>query len=149
MLYLSLKLIHILLAIAAVGANLTYAVWYYRANKYPEFAAVALRGIKLIDDRIANPAYGLLLPVGALMVWVGHLGFGTRWISWAMGLWVLLVLAGVLGFTPTLKRQIAEVDRSGAASPQSQALAGRANAWAAVLGVIVLAILVLMVFKPT
>ena len=149
MLYLTLKLIHILLAITAVGANLTYGVWYYRANKYPEFAPIALRGIKLIDDRIANPAYGLLLPVGALMVWVGHLGFGTRWISWAMGLWVLLVLAGVLGFTPALKRQIAEVDRSGAASPQSQALAGRANVWAAVLGVIVFAILVLMVFKPT
>jgi uncharacterized membrane protein len=66
--YLTLKLLHILLAITALGANLTYGVWIARSKMQPEFATFALRGVKFIDDRIANPSYLLLLPTGAAMV---------------------------------------------------------------------------------
>lgn len=149
MLYLSLKYIHILLAITALGANITYGVWFARANAEPAFAPVALRTIKLIDDRIANPAYGLLLPTGALMVWAGGLSFGTFWISAAMGLWIVLVVVGFAGYTPTLRAQIAAVERDGVDGPQARRLAQRGQILAGVLAVIVLAILFLMVFKPT
>ena len=54
MLYLLLKWLHVLLAIAAVGTNLTYGVWIARARRQPELLPFALRGVKLLDDRIAN-----------------------------------------------------------------------------------------------
>jgi uncharacterized membrane protein len=146
--YLTLKLIHILLAITGLGANLTYGVWFARANQQPAFAATALRGIKFIDDYIANPAYILLLPTGAAMVWLGGLGFGTRWVSLAMTLWLVAILVAYLGYTPTLKRQIAAVERAGIGDPEARQLAVRGQVIAAILGLLVVAILVLMVFKP-
>lgn len=146
--YLLLKFLHVLLAIAALGANLTYGVWFARANADPAFAAAALRGIKFIDDRIANPAYVLMLPTGAAMVMLGGLSFRTPWIAWAMGLWAVAILAAYLGYTPALRAQIRAVEREGIASGAARRLAVAGNVWAAVLGLLVAAILVLMVFKP-
>ena len=146
--YLVLKFVHIVLVIVAVGANVTYGVWFARANANPTFAPVALRGIKFMDDFIANPAYVLLLPTGAAMVVLGGLSFQLHWIAWAMGLWVLAVLAGVFGYSPTLRAQIRAVDREGIASADARSLAVRGYVWSALLGAMVVAILVLMVFKP-
>jgi uncharacterized membrane protein len=146
--YLLVKLVHVGCAIVAVGANVTYGVWFARANADPASAAFALRGIKIIDDRIANPAYGLLFLTGALDVWIGGIGFGTRWVSAAMGLFVVLAIIAFAGFTPALKRQLAAVERGGTTDPDAVRLARRGQAFAAVMGVIVLAILVLMIFKP-
>jgi uncharacterized membrane protein len=146
--YLAVKVLHIMLAITALGANLTYGAWFARANLNPASAPFALRGIAFIDDWIANPAYVLLLPTGAAMVWLGGYSFGTRWIAWAIGLWLVAILAAYLGYSPALRAQIAAVERDGVASPAARALATRGQIWAGVLGVLILAILVLMVFKP-
>jgi uncharacterized membrane protein len=146
--YLALKLLHIFLAITALGANLTYGAWFARANLDPPSAPFALRGIAFIDTWIANPAYLLMLPTGAAMVWLGGYSFGTHWIGWAMGLWLVAILAAYLGYSPVLRAQIAAVERDGVGSPAARALAKRGQMWAAVLAVLVLAILVLMVFKP-
>ena len=146
--YLILKLFHILFAIAAVGANFTYGVWFARANSNPAFAPVALRGIQFIDNWIANPAYLLMLPTGAAMVWVSGMSFRTPWVSWAMTLWLIAILAGYFGYTPVLRAQIAAVDRDGVESAAARTLAVRGQVWAAFLAIVVLAIVVLMVFKP-
>jgi uncharacterized membrane protein len=146
--YLTVKLLHILLAITALGANLTYGVWIARAQMYPEFATIALRGVKFIDTWIANPAYLLMLPTGAAMVGIAGYSWGTHWISWGMGLWVLAVLAGYLGYTPSLAGQIRAIEQDGPASPRAKALALRGQIFAAILAVLILAILVDMVFKP-
>ncbi|MGA8534157.1 MAG: DUF2269 family protein [Candidatus Tumulicola sp.] len=146
--YLALKFVHILLAITALGANLTYGVWFARANANPAFAPTALRGIKFIDDWIANPAYILLLPTGAAMVALGGLSFRVHWIAWAMILWAVAVAAAYLGYSPALRAQIGAVDRDGIASAAARMLAVRANVWAGLLAVLVVAILLLMVFKP-
>jgi len=148
-LYLAVKLLHILLAITAVGANITYGVWFARANAQPAFAPVALRGIKFIDDYIANPCYLLMLPTGILMVRLAGFSFGTHWISWAMGLWLLAIVLAYGGYSPSLRKQIAVVEAFGIGDPRTGALAVRANVFAGVLGVVVIAILVLMVFKPS
>lgn len=66
-----LKTLHIFLAIVAVGLNVSYAVWQARAAREPEHMGYALRGIKFLDDRIANPSYGGLLIVGILLVVLG------------------------------------------------------------------------------
>ena len=71
--YEILKFFHILFAIIAVGFNASYGIWLARAARERDHEAFALRGVKLLDDRFANPAYGLLLVTGLLMVWVGDL----------------------------------------------------------------------------
>lgn len=106
MLYLLLKWLHVLAAIVAVGANITYGVWLARASRQPDALPFTLRGIKLIDDRLANPAYGLLLVTGLVMVFTGRLSLTTPWLLAALVLYGLVALVGLLGFTPALNRQI-------------------------------------------
>lgn len=146
--YLALKLLHVLLAITALGANLTYGVWFALAARHPEFAVTALRGIRILDDRIANPAYLLMLPTGAAMVWLGGLGFGKAWIAASLALWTVAMLLGLFGYSPILRRQVAAAEREGLAGPASRLLMRRANLITVALALCILAILGLMVFKP-
>jgi len=55
--YLLLKWLHALAAIIAAGSNFTYGIWITRASRNPDVLPVTLRSIKLIDDRVANPAW--------------------------------------------------------------------------------------------
>src|SRR5512144_2182601 len=106
MLYLLLKWLHVLSAIVAVGANITYGIWIARASRNPDFLPFTLRCIKLIDDRLANPAYGALLITGLLMVFTVRFPLTTPWLLTALVLYVLVALVGLFGYTPTLRRQI-------------------------------------------
>lgn len=98
--YVLLKWIHVLMAIIAVGANLTYGVWLSRASRDPQHLPFTLRGIKLLDDRIANPAYGILLLTGFAMAGLGKISFGTPWLLIGLILYVVLVAFAAAGYTP-------------------------------------------------
>ena len=148
MLYLLLKWLHVLAAIVAVGSNVTYGIWIARASRSPEALPFTLRGVKLIDDRVANPAYGLLLATGLLMVFVVRLPLTTPWLLTALVLYVIVVLVGLWGYTPTLRHQIRMLDSEGFHSPNYQALARRGTLLGLVLAVLVIAIVFLMVVKP-
>lgn len=147
--YLLLKLLHVLAAIVAVGANITYGVWITRGSRVSGALGFALRGVKLIDDRMANPAYSLLLVTGVGMVLVGKLPVTTLWLLAALVLYVAVVLVGVLGYTPTLKKQILLLGSTRPDSSAYKALAGRGVILGIVLGVLTLGIVVLMVLKPS
>ncbi len=149
MLYLIVKFIHVVLAIVAVGANATYGVWFHRASVNPESAETILRGIKLVDDRIANPAYGLLLVTGLLEAYLGGYGLGTRWIDIALVLYVVLVIVAAAIYSPILKKQIATVASSGVKSPEAMQLAVRGRIVGISLGVLAIVIVFVMVVKPT
>ena len=148
MLFTVVKFVHILLAITAVGFNASYAIWTQRASRSPEHLGFALRGIKLMDDRVANPAYGLLLLSGLTMVFVGRIPLTTFWISAALVLWVVAVAIGLFLYTPTLRRQIQALESSGPESAEYRALDRRGTVVGIGVSVVVLAILVMMVFKP-
>lgn len=145
--FLLLKTVHILSAITAVGANLTYAAWSVRGTRDPQHLGFALRGVKFLDDRIANPAYGLLLVTGLLMAFLVY-RISLTWILIGLGLFVVLAVGGAAGYTPTLNRQIATLDREGASSPAYEALASRARGVGMFLGVVAVAAVFVMVFKP-
>jgi len=147
--YLVLKLVHVLAAIAAVGANITYAVWIRQGSHDPPTLSFALKGIKLIDDRMANPAYGLLLVTGIGMALVGQIPVTTPWLLSALVLYVAAVLLGLLGYTPLLKKQIKVLENGRPDSAEYGALAGRGMVLGIALGVLTLAIVILMVVKPT
>ena len=78
--YVLLKWVHVLLAITAVGANITYGIWIARSAKGdPKYHAQVLQTIRFLDNRIANPCYGLLLITGGAMVAVSRNGAGSGW----------------------------------------------------------------------
>ena len=148
MVYLIVKYIHILAAIVAVGFNVSYAVWIIRAQREPAHQSFALKGIKFIDDRIANPAYGLLLVTGLLMVFLGGYSLTTLWIDVALVLYVVLIVLAVRFYTPALRDQIKLAEAGDTTSAAFVSLARRGQIVGQALGLIVLVILAMMVFKP-
>ena len=143
-----LKTLHILLAIVAVGFNISYGVWQVRAAREPQHMGYALRGIKFMDDYVANPAYVGLMLVGIALVLTGPWEFEQLWIAASIGLYVVLAVVGLFIYSPTLRRQIASYEASGAQSAEFASLSARSRMLGAVMGVTVLAIIVLMVLKP-
>lgn len=147
-LYPWLKTLHIFLAIVAVGLNISYAVWQARAAREPEHTGYALRGIKFLDDRIANPAYGGLLLVGILLVLLGPWEFTQLWVAGAIVLYLIMGTVAFFFYSPTLTKLIASYESDGAATAEFRALSARSRMVGIVLAVLVVAIIVLMVVKP-
>jgi len=141
--------LHIFAAIIAVGFNISYPVWIVRARRDPTHTAFALKGIKFIDDRIANPAYGVLLVTGLLMVYIGHYSLTTLWIDVALILFVGLILVAALVYTPALREQVKLAEAGDTSSVAFTRLGARGQIAGMALGLIVLVILAMMVFKPT
>jgi uncharacterized membrane protein len=146
--FLIVKYIHILSAIVAVGLNISYAIWILRAQREPAHTAFALKGIKFLDDRIANPAYGVLLLSGLLMVVLLPIPITTLWIIIALVLYAVLVVLAFTQYTPTLRNQIKLAESGDTTSPEFIRLARRGQLLGQTLGLIVLVILAMMVFKP-
>jgi uncharacterized membrane protein len=148
MLYLILKWVHVLAAIVAIGSNVTYGIWLARAARRPEALPFTLGGIQLIDNRLANPAYILLLLSGLSMVYVGNLSLSIPWLLTSLILYVVLSLVGLLLFTPTLRKQIRLLESQGPSSPEYQAAANRGTIIGIVIAVLAVTIVFLMVTKP-
>jgi hypothetical protein len=146
--FLVLKYVHVMLAITAVGSNITYAVWGARASQTPEHLGFSLRGIKFLDDRVANPCYGGLLVTGLIMAAI-HYSFTTTFVVAGIGLFVLLVVVAVALYSPTLSRQIKALDAGGAESELFKQLDRRATAIGIPLAIIALLIVLDMVVKPS
>jgi len=143
------KFIHVMLAIVAVGFNASYGIWLARAASAPQATqSHVLRTIKFLDDRVANPAYGLLLLTGLFMALNAGIPFSRLWIAGGIGLWVVLLFVGLGFYTPTLREQIRVLESEGPGSEEYQRLAGRGRSLGILLGIIVIAIVFLMVVKP-
>src|SRR3990172_2136099 len=146
--YLYLKWIHVLAAITALGANLTYVVWIRLGERSEPNLVYSLRGIQFLDARIANPAYGVVVVTGLLMVWVNKLSLLTSWITIPLILVVVVTVLGIAFYSPALRRQILTAEAEGPASPSYQAASRRALLFGALTTVVVVAIVFVMVVKP-
>ena len=146
--YLALKYLHVLLAMTAVGTNVTYGPWAARSAREPEHLGFALRGIKFLDDRVANPCYGGLLVTGLILAAVGHISYTTTWIVIAITLWVLLVILAAAFYSPALTKEIKTLEAEGMESAAFQALSRRGTLIGIPLGVVALLIVLDMVVKP-
>ena len=144
--YTLLKFVHVLLAITAVGSNITYGVWNALAAREPAHAPFALKGIAFIDRRVANPAYGLLLITGLALVAIGGLRQG--WILAALILFVLLIVVAIGFYSRVIRQQIKVLDSEGLGSAAYKRLDGQATLYGIISLVIVLLIVFLMVVKP-
>ncbi len=143
-----LKTLHIVFAVVAVGFNISYGIWQARAARAPEHMGFALRGIKFLDDRVANPCYAGILVAGIAMVLIGPYRFDMLWVAVSIGLYLLMGAVAIAFYSPTLKAQIASYEASGAETAEFAQLTGRSRVLGAALGFIVGTIIVLMVVKP-
>ena len=144
--YLLVKFIHVLLAITAVGSNITYGVWNMLAASEPANLPFTLKGISFIDRRVANPAYGLLLITGLIMV---AMQWGWRgWIITALILFVLLIVVAVGFYSRAMRQQIEVLATQGPTSVAYKQLEGQSRLYGIISAVIALAIVFVMVVKP-
>ncbi len=136
-------------AITAVGANISYGIWIARATRQPEVLPFVLHSIKVIDDRVANPLYILLLLTGLTMALILPIPLNTPWLMTALLLYAFATVLGMLVFVPVFRRQIELLEHEGASSPGFRSYARQARILGIVVGIDVLIITFLMVVKPT
>jgi uncharacterized membrane protein len=151
MLFTTLKFVHIVLAITAVGFNAAYGLIIGRARAGGidgREMRFALRTVKVMDDRVANPCYALLLLTGVGMVHVAGYSWSLKWIHGSLALLIIAFVVAIAGYSPTLRRQIAVLESNGPSDPEFARLSKRGAMLGGILGVIVLVIVALMVFKP-
>jgi len=147
-LFALLKFAHVLLAVVAIGGNLTYALWLRLGEREPEHLAYTIRGIRAIDRRVANPAYALLFVTGIAMVFFGGIPLTRPWLLAALAIYVAAALVGFFAFGPVVRAELAALERGGVGNPEYVRRRAQARALGLATTVMVLAILALMVLKP-
>jgi uncharacterized membrane protein len=148
-LYTFIKFLHILSAIIAVGFNFSYAVWTTRAKYAKEHILFALKGIKTLDDWLANPSYILSLITGHVMVLMT--GMNILKVSWLLYAEISFALMGIIGFgfySPVLRKQIKILQEQGIESEAYKAIDKKQTKIGFSLFVLALVLVGLMVFKP-
>ncbi len=143
-----LKTLHILFAITALGANITYRVMLARAARRPDTLMFTLTTIRFLDSRLANPAYALLLISGLAMVFTVPFPLTTPWILSALILYALVALLGSVVFAPVFHRQIQLAEREGPQSKSYQETARQGQVLGIAVTLIAVLIVILMVIKP-
>jgi uncharacterized membrane protein len=145
--FLVLKSLHVLSAIVAVGSNVTYGVWTALARNEPAHLPFALRGVKFVDTRVANPAYGVLLATGLVMSFTTYT-ITLTWILIGLAIYVVMAVLGVGVIGRALTTQISALDAEGAASPRYTTAEARVRGVGMFLGVLAIVVVIVMVAKP-
>ena len=148
-LFLVLKALHVLAAIVAVGANVTYAFWLARAGRDQKRLVFAIDTVRWLDRSIANPGYILLAITGvALVLASGNTySFTTGWIALSIAIYIAVAVLGFVAFAPAIRRQLVEAERDPTSAAYAAA-AARSNAFGLLTTALVLIIVTLMVTKP-
>ncbi|HZP97863.1 MAG TPA: DUF2269 family protein [Candidatus Limnocylindria bacterium] len=147
--YTITKFVHVTLAIVAVGFNLSYGIWIARSASDPEHIGFVMRTIRWIDARLANPAYAVLLITGLFMAFDAGYPLTTFWIAAALVLYALAAFLGVALIAPNFRAQLRALETAGPASDAFRRAASRGRALGLLVSLDVIAIVLLMVAKPT
>ena len=150
MLYTTLKFLHVLLTIIAVGFNMTFGLLLARAAKGgPDGRELkyALSTVKLMSA-IANGCYLLVVLSGIAMVQVAGYSWSLKWIHGAAALFVVTFSLALFVMAPMMKRRMAILDARGPADPEFLKLSKRSAILGGVLSLMTLTIIWLMVSKP-
>ena len=142
------KFLHILAVVTALGANLTYAYWLGRAGRDRQQLVFVIESVRRLDRRIANPAYIVAAIAGVGLVVTGGYSFSSSWLVTAIGIYALIAIAGITIYRPAMRTQLA-LARSAPESDAYGVAARRSRVVGIVVTVGVLAIMGLMVVKPT
>ena len=138
-----------------LGTNLTYGLIMAIGDRAGgEQRVFAIRTIQKLDRRMANPAYMAQLATGLLLVWLLELDLvGTSWLLLGLLLYVAVAVLGISVYAPLFRRRLALAERlaewdEGVAGGYAE-VARRADRLGVLVTAIVVAIVALMVVKPT
>lgn len=149
MLYPIIKWIHILSAIVALGANITYFLWFARVGKSRESLVFTISTIRILDNWIANPSYVLAFITGEAMIRVGGVvHYSDSWMSVALGLYIVISILGIFVYAPLLKKQQKLAETVGPDDANYQRVARNGIILGTVIVIITVGITFLMVAKP-
>lgn len=144
--YLLLKFLHILIAILALGTSAGLGIVLEFYGSHPTHGPFLLRAIRRIVAFFVLPGYLLMLVTGLLMVNLAW-PFTTKWIREAMALWGVGTAVLVI-FLAVLRKQLRLLEDEGPATAAYQRVSLLGRGLGGGLGLVVLYILHLMVFKP-
>ncbi len=144
--YIGLKWLHIVAAAIAFGSNVTHFFWIIAANRDPVHRANILQLVKKIDDRLAVPAYAVMVACGAVM-WLWQWPLDSSWIVASLMLTALLSVMGI-SFGPFMRRWIHAAANPPAANQPLALLQLRLTCWWAGIVLTVPVVLWFMVRKP-
>ena len=113
MLFEILKTVHVLAAIAAFGANISYFVWFRRAVNNPEVRTYTLRTIKLMERAYVNPSYAVAGVTGLWLIQESHWEFTTPWVVVSIVMYLLMMALGITVYAPLMRRQIRLAESGG------------------------------------
>ena len=139
--------LHILTALVAVGATVSYFFWLRRAVLAPESRSFTLETIRMMERRMVIPAYVIVLLTGLGLIDRAGWAWSTPWIE--LALMFLVVLMGLSAlYARTIKGQIALAADGSADSADYDRLHARARLLLALKVVLIIVTVYLMVFKP-
>jgi hypothetical protein len=145
--------VHVSAVVVGFGATFAEALLFPVAMKAGVRHLPFVHDMQLaINQRLANPALGLIILTGIYQTIEGDWGFGSFWISATFA--IAIVLGGMNGayFVPTDRRLGEKVqldlERAGAPSEEYLREARTEGIVGAVAGLLVIAAVFLMVTKP-
>jgi len=146
--------LHVLGAIVALGFSLTYGLWGARGESGgPAERVFVLRTISWIDRRFTTPAYVLQAVTGVVLVsLIGWDVLRQSWLEISIAIYVALTVLAITIYAPAHRRQAALAERLARGDDVGddyRAASARARRWGVVVTVLTVAIVVLMVWKPT
>jgi len=144
--YLWLKLLHIFVAVVALGTSAGLGIVLEFFGNDPTHGSFVLRAIERMIALIVLPGFLLMLATG---LWMASLAwpFTAKWLQLALGLWLFGIAS--LGWSfAAVRTQRRLHTTEGCASPRyaRASIASRVSGGA--FGLIVVATLYVMVFKP-
>jgi uncharacterized membrane protein len=144
--YLLLKFLHILVAVVALGTSASLGIILEFYGDDPAHGPFVLHAIERMTVLVVLPGYLVMLATG---LWMAGLAwpFTARWIQLALGLWVVGVAS--LGWSfAALRKQRSLHATEGYASTRYRRASIVSRVSGGSFGLVVVAILYLMVFKP-
>jgi hypothetical protein len=144
--YLAYKYAHIFIAIVALGTSAALGVLLEFFADHPSHGAYVLRMARKLLCFIVVPGYVLMLATG---MWMGHLAalLDSHWTEAAMNLWGVGFLFIALTLV-ILRKQIALFESVGAATRAYRRVSLLSRLSGGATGLVIVAILYFMVFKP-
>jgi uncharacterized membrane protein len=144
-LYPYLKWLHILGAIAGLGANFTYPVWLRLARRDPNATEFTLKGIESVE-KVANAGYATVLITGVSMVLIAKIPWSTPWLLAALTLFATIGVVIAVLYIPAQREQNALAGQPTTAEYQrAEEKTSRAGV---IVIILVVAIEFLMTVKP-
>ena len=139
--------LHILSALVAVGATVSYFFWMRRALIVPESRKFTLETLRMLELKLVSPAYVILFLTGLGLIDRASWGWSTPWLELSFLLFIALM--GLAGFHIRLiKRQIILTEDASSNTSEYNAAHARGRMLMSAKVVVITALVYLMVFKP-